>query len=315
MDPLTFVGVLIVVGAVALVASRLPRWRGATGEALEAIAEVARRRGLGISRSERSCETSSPDGRLVVGVHSAGPLSDHRTWITLKTSIDEDFGLAPKGKLTGVDLYEARVQIEDFDARFSLASRPDWKILVRLGTRARAAVEGVRWERFSIRHGLVEWEHKGLVTRPEELLGLLDRLEALAQALTEFDGRPAAGLLHHAFEDSDRGFRHRCFEALLRELPRSDEATEARTRGAASSDPALRFHVAREAGDLATLEGLVVDGGLPEELRAQAAGLVGPRLGGRLSVGDPADEGGELSYEPAEAGGLSAARSKAKARS
>lgn len=307
MDPLHFVGVLIVIGLVALIASMLPWWRGATGEALDAITEVARRRGLPLTRTDKSCEAASPGRRLVVAVRSAGPLSEQRTRINLKTDIDDDFGVAPQGKLVGVDLYEASTGIEDFDARFSVASRPGWRALVRLGSRARTAVEGVRWEGFAVRHGLVDWEYKGLLTRPEELLGLLDRLEALVEALSEFDDRPAAGLLHHSFEDPDEAFRRRCFEALLREFPNSAQAAQARTRGAASTDPVLRFLVAREAEDLLTLEALVVDGGLPEELQVQAAGLVGPRLGGRLSVKDPADDGGELSLESAKRGALSKA--------
>jgi hypothetical protein len=198
------------------------------------------------------------------------------------------------------------LHIEDFDRRFLLRGPDAGAVLAAFGAEARARVLPAVGERGArLGSGRIELVRPGLDIGAEELAATTTDLLELARALMERASDPADALLSHAFGDPDVGFRRRCLKYLLRQLSRSDQAREAMSVARTDVDPGIRFLALRELGDEATgeIRLLVRHGGLPEDLHAEAVDLLGPKFGGGLSV--EVGDGGELSIEPAEVGGLS----------
>jgi len=144
-----------------------------------------------------------------------------------------------------------------------------------------------------------------LAARSEELI-------ELALALSDHTGRNSEMLLRHAFGDPDPDirFRRTCFEVLLRDYARSEPARDALAAAGKDPDPVLGFLAARHLGESGRpiLRQLLRDGGLPEELRVEAVGLLGPlELGGLALAPEAASEGGLSMEQGAAPGALSVA--------
>ncbi|MEE2829618.1 MAG: hypothetical protein VX498_10550, partial [Myxococcota bacterium] len=125
-----------------------------------------------------------------------------------------------------------------FDEVFLIKGLPELETLALLSNRTRQALWKGLDHDFRIDNGFLKvsaymrgntwfWDSTGAY--PELVATLNDRAEEiieLAEALAERSGPPAPHLLHHAFEDPERAFRLRCFEALTRQLPDTPEAHE-----------------------------------------------------------------------------------------
>lgn len=267
-------------------------------------------------------------GSWLKGAYSAGDVGDHHykldsytvstgkssqtfTRIVLKTQLPEGLELKKEGLLSGFAKAfvgeDVQVGIEAFDDKFLLKGRRDVAVLARLGYRSRVAMMGAIGKHgVKVRKGQLEWIESGLVNDAEKLLQVTGAMLELADALLEHSGRPAQALLHHAFQDKHPKFRRRALEALLAELPRSHEATDALDRAQRDPDPGIRFLAARHRGEegLDTIHALLSEGGLPREMREEATALLGPRFGGGLSL-SAEGRAGELSLQRAEEGALS----------
>jgi hypothetical protein len=201
------------------------------------------------------------------------------------------------------------VGIDAFDEKFLLKGRRDVAVLARLGYRSRVAMmQAIGKHGVKVRKGQVEWVESGLINDREKLLAVSAVMIELADALTEHSGRPAQALLHHAFHDKHPRFRRRSLEALLTELGRSHEASQALEQAEVDPDAGIRFLAARQRGEagLDTIHGLLSERDLPAEMREEAAALLGPRFGGGLSLSSEA-QAGELSMQRADEGALSEA--------
>ena len=234
-------------------------------------------------------------------------------------------------KLFGSDL---QAGLEVFDDVFVLKGLPELEILALLSHRTRKALwttvleHGGRIDDGQVREsgsmGKHYWfggeEHfwfSGETGASPELLATLheraeDMME-LAEAITERSGPPAPHLLHHAFEDPERAFRHRCFEALISRLSTTPEAEEARRRGAVSTDPALRLIVELNSEDpnLDLLAELLREGGLPDPLKTRALARLGRQNAGSLSLEKEPVDGALSVSETAGEGALTSPRTAA----
>ena len=115
-------------------------------------------------------------------------------------------------------------------------------------------------------------------------------------------------LLCHTFgerADPDLRFRRTCFEALLREYPKTEAARDALAAAGHDPDPVLQFLAARHLGDSGRpiLRQLVRAGGLPPELREEAVALLGHEGGGGLALAPEAEAAGGLSLDARAAEG------------
>ncbi|MEE2830652.1 MAG: hypothetical protein VX498_15800, partial [Myxococcota bacterium] len=230
----------------------------------------------------------------------------------------------------GQKLFGADVQagLELFDEAFLLKGLPELEILALLSHRTRKALwttvleHGGRIDDGEVRDwafmGKHYWfggeEHfwfSGETGASQELVATLHKraedMMELAEAIAERSGAPATHLLHHSFEDPEPAFRHRCFEALTRQLPDTPEAHEARRRGAASTDPALRLLVEldRQDPNLELVGKLLREGGLSPALKARALACLGRQEAGSLSLQEEPMDGALSVSETAREGALS----------
>ncbi len=301
----TLVLATVVLGIIAFAAfserGRRRRWSDTLQQLCDARPDLKRHDSPGWSRVYGSV------GRFALEVRADAGRS---TTIQLTTGLPETLGLRRSHSL---DLRrDHQVGIERFDERFRLEERRDVAVLARLGERTRTAMwAAVDEGGVQVRGGDLVWQKEG--TRDlAALTRVIGLMVELAEALCEHDGRPAEGLLHHAFEDPDPCFRRRCLDALLTSLRRAPEAEEAIARAADDPDPEIRYLAAKARGDdgLAAIRQLV-DEGLPEPTRGEAVALLAPRFGGGLSVA-PGGQSGAVSLEPEAAAGLSEAPRPAK---
>jgi hypothetical protein len=150
------------------------------------------------------------------------------------------------------------------------------------------------------------YTESGYIKSEEELSAQVELLKELAEALTEFAHRPAAGLLHHATEDPEPTYRARCFQALLSDFPASDEAAQALVFAADSTDLNFQFIYQRhqEKPNLDVIAGLIRSGELDEQLHLAAKDMLEGHFAGGLSLGSDEDIGG-LSVAQDDSGALS----------
>ncbi len=310
--PLALLVVAIVVFAIWASSKAMEKWRN-TLQAVAAELDIAYDAGTWLKPSFSAGAVGEHQYKLDSYTVSTGKSSQTYTRIVLDTRLPGQLDLKKEGLLSGFAKAfvgeDIQVGIDDFDERFLLKGRRDVAVLARLGFRSRKAIRGAIG-RYGVKvaKGQLTWYEGGLCTDTEKLMAISRAMLELADALTEFSGPPARALLHHAFEDEVPAFRRRALEGLLTELGRSDEARQALARAADDPDPGIRYVAARHQGEagLDTIHALLTEGGLPEEMRGEAAALLGPRYGGGLSLSAEAQAGG-LSMQQAEEGALSEA--------
>ncbi len=244
--------------------------------------------------------------------------------IAVEARLPEGLELRKEGRISSFvrSLSRTDIQVGDptFDDRFFVEGDRDVAVLARLGHRARRALlEASEAFDVQVRQGKLVWIADGLLNDKDVLLHVSRVLLELADALTEHAGRPAQALLHHAFHDEHLGFRRKALEALLEHQGRSHEAAEALERAGQDQDPGIRFLAARHRGEagLAAIQALLTEGGLPASMREEALAVLGPRVGGGLSLDAAGAQDGELSLQRGDEGALSRApvRKKRQTRS
>jgi len=249
------------------------------------------------------------DVPIRIGIREPGSfeVGEPRTVISLEGLPQRIRVFGRQRTATPIDPDQAMDGVDDLDARLVIRG-PDEELLSTFDAAARRLVEeaflehGAQLDRGRL---LVEWP--GRVEDVDRLVEASRCLLRLAAALLRGVEQVPGRLLSNSFEDPDPTFRRRCMEALLRRPTRSAEASEAIRRGRVSDDPVLRYLALRQEpdGQDAGLRQLIRTRRLPDDLHAEAVGLLAPRYGGGLAL-EPAG-GGELSVEPAAAGGLSPA--------
>jgi len=207
-------------------------------------------------------------------------------------------------KLMGEDI---QTGLPLFDDTFVLKGVTRSLALSFLGSSSRDALwRTVRTGATVVDDGTLTYRKAGYIQGDAELRTQVDLLCALAGALTEFAHRPAAGLLHHATEDPDAGYRSRCLQALLSDFATSDEASAGLAVAAESTDLNFQFIYQQHQTEpnLTVIAALVRGGELDEPLHLAARAMLEGKFAGGLSIGSEEDGGG-LSVADPNSGGLS----------
>ncbi len=218
-----------------------------------------------------------------------------------------------KKMFTGSDV---EVGIDVFDEAFLLDGRRELDVLSRMGGRARAAMwQAIGSGGAEVKDGEIVWTTGGRVKDPGKLIATTRALLELAKALSDHPGRNGEALLNHASNDRDARFRRTCLQALIRELPNSEATRTAVERAAHDADAGMRYLAAKTQGTAGheLIRALLRSGDLPEDLRSEAAALLGPGFGGGLALAPEGDAAGRLAIkEEAGRGALSEASEPAR---
>ena len=307
---LTLIFTSCAVAVVARIAShRWDRWHMAISEVGHTL-DVSGTPGTRFRQGSLQGLVGASHLELRTGVRDVERAGPPVTRLRVYAGLPEELYLEVEGRRPSRDV---RVGIEAFDARFCLHGGGDAALLARLGHRSRAAIaaavgrHGVR-----VRGGKIEWTQSGVCHDPARLLAVARAALELAEALSEHDGATEEALLHHAFHDPHPRFRRAALAALIEHVGSSPAAGEALDRAPTDPDVGIRYLAARQRGEagLETIRQLLREG-LPEDLRGDAAALLGPGWGGGLTLVDDAPDG-SLSLEQGQEGALSAARRAAE---
>ena len=274
--PVAFLVVAVIVIALWASSKAMEKWR-ATLEAVGTELGVIYDAGTWLKPASSEGPIGEHQYKLDSYTVSTGKSSQTFTRIVLGVHLPTELELKKEGLLSGFAKAfvgdDVQVGIDAFDEKFLLKGRRDVAVLARLGYRSRVAMmQAIGKHGVKVRKGQVEWVESGLINDREKLLAVSAVMIELADALTEHSGRPAQALLHHAFHDKHPRFRRRSLEALLTELGRSHEASQALEQAEVDPDAGIRFLAARQRGEagLDTIHGLLSERDLPAEMREHA---------------------------------------------
>jgi hypothetical protein len=231
--------------------------------------------------------------------------------IRLSPEIPPDLRIAKESYFTGLSQKLLGEDIQTglplFDDTFVLKGVTRSLALSFLGSSTRDALwRTVRTGATVVDNGTLTYLKAGYIKGAGELQTQVDLLRALAEALTEFTYRPAAGLLHHATEDPDAGYRSSCLQALLSDFPGNSRTVAALKFAAESADVNFQFIYQQHQTEpnLTVIAALVRSGELDEPLHLAARAMLEGQFAGGLSLGSEEDGGG-LSVTNDDSGGLS----------
>jgi len=195
-----------------------------------------------------------------------------------------------KKVFTGADV---EVGMERFDDAFLLEGRRELDVLSRMGARSRSAIwRAIGTSGAELKDGKITWTTRGHVKDGARLIATARGLLNLATALSDHPGGNAVALLEHIKNDPSARFRRTCLEAMLDKLPKAPETAEAVEFAAADADPGMRYLAASSLGPAGheIIRALLREGNLPEDLRGEAAALLGPGYGGGLALAPEAPD-------------------------
>lgn len=243
-------------------------------------------------------ELSSQPARLA-GASRLLPQLALQTNLGAEVQIGKETLLSETAKRLGTS--DLAVGIPAFDAAFFLKGSTDIALLSRLHYRSRAAMWSlVTVGGAEVRDGRILWAADRPVSHGAILVATARKMLELASSLTDdTHGTHARAVLAHASNDADVGFRRTCLSALVTALPGSTETQQAIQRAASDPDPGMRYLSARSLGLAGrnVIQELVRNGNLPDEFRAEAIALLGPKLAGGLALASEQREWGGLSLE------------------
>lgn len=242
---------------------------------------------------------------------SSGKSSALYSRIRMSPEIPPDLRIGKESYFTGLSQKlmgdDIQTGLPLFDDTFELKGVTRSLALSFLGSASRDALwRTVRTGASAVEGGKLTYTKTGYIKGDAELGTQVDLLSALADALTEFAHRPAEGLLHHAAEDPDPGYRSRCLQALLTDFPSSDEAVTGLAFAAESTDPNFQFLYQQHQSEpnLDVIAALVRSGELDEPLHLAARAMLEGQFAGGLSLRSEEDGGG-LSVAQNNSGALS----------
>lgn len=245
---------------------------------------------------------------------STGKSSQVYTRVVVSTGLPKGLSLKKEGLFSGFKKVftgsDVEVGIDDFDDAFLIDGARESAVLSRLGARSRAAIwNAIGATGATLKDGQIRWTTSGLVTDTARLRGVADALLELATALSDHAGSNADCLARHVGTDPDVAFRRTCLEALMRDLPNAPQTAAALREATRDADVGLRFLAAKSLGaeGLEVIRALLREGGLPEDMRREAAALLGPSYGGGLALSPEGDAGGLSLQSGAGEGALSEA--------
>lgn len=246
---------------------------------------------------------------------SSGNSSQVYTRIVVGTDLPRSLRFKKEGMFSGFKKMftgsDVEVGIDQFDDAFLLEGGRELDVLTRMGGRARAAMwQAIGAAGAEVKDGEIVWTTGGRVKDAGKLIATTRALVELARALSEHPGSNAAALLEHASSDRDARFRRTCLQALIREMPTTEATRKAVERAAHDADAGMRYLAAKTRGTAGheLIRALLRSGELPQELRGEAAALLGPGFGGGLALAPEGDVAGRLAIrEEAGEGALSEA--------